>query len=239
MHYSKQRQRAQRRTSSYWYSVYLLYWYKSTNTDAARRLLQEGRLAEEIEILKSNKERSQGISAMAIENLNRYKYTCFASIKVQILTPEELRARKLGGLEDENSMLKLKLSSLTDELQNYKQGFIAIEEWKNKCAEMERENWKLKNDIENATSYGRVENNKCAEMERENCKLKNEVENANSRERVEKNKCADMEHENGKLKNDLENVSRSMEERETDFQRKEKDFLSLLKDKDKEIFWLR
>jgi hypothetical protein len=239
MHYSKQRQRAQRRTSRYWYSVYLLYWYKSTNTDAARRLLQEGRLAEEIEILKSKKERSQGISAMAIDNLNRYKNTCFASTKVQILTPEELRSRKLGGLEDENSMLKLKLSSLTDELQNYKQGFVAIEEWKNKCAEMERENWKLKNDIENATCYGRVENNKCAEMEKENCKLKNDVENANSRERVEKNKCAEMEQENGKLKNELDNASRSMGERESDFQQKENEFLSLLKDKEKEIFSLR
>jgi len=218
----------------------LLYWFtKSTNTDDARRLLQEGRLAEETEILKSTKERSQGISAMAIDNLNRYKNNCFASTKVQILTPEELRARKLGGLEDENSMLKLQLSSLTDELQNYKQGFVAIEEWKNKCAEMERENWKLKNDIENATGYGRVENNKCAEMERENCKLKNEVDNANSRERVEKNKCAEMEKENGKLKNELENASRSMEEREGDLQRKEKEFLSVLKEKEKEIFSLR
>ena len=61
------------------YSVYLLYWHKSTTTDAEGA----GRL--------------QGLRSGEVPRASRSilcrctQFTCFTSTKVQILTPEELR----------------------------------------------------------------------------------------------------------------------------------------------------
>ena len=56
---------------SHRYSVYLLYWYKSANTDAAGREVCAGVTVEEVPI--------------------GTQFTCFTSTEVQILTPEVLR----------------------------------------------------------------------------------------------------------------------------------------------------
>ena len=56
---------------SHRYSIYLLYWYKSANTDAAGGEVCAGVTAEEV--------------------LIGTQFTCFTSIEVQILTPEVLR----------------------------------------------------------------------------------------------------------------------------------------------------
>ena len=55
---------------SHRYSVYLLYWYKSANTDAAGREVCAGVTVEEVPI--------------------GTQFACFTSTEVQILTPEVL-----------------------------------------------------------------------------------------------------------------------------------------------------
>ncbi len=63
--------------SAYRHSVYLLYWYKSTNTDAAAAWLCLQRLS--------------GATETAVRGGTQF--TCFTCTKEQILTHEELRAR--------------------------------------------------------------------------------------------------------------------------------------------------
>ena len=66
----KEEDRGQLKTPKHRYSVYLLYWYRSTNTDAATR--------------------RTGTSWRPPRIRCQYLYfcTCFTSTKVQILTPE-------------------------------------------------------------------------------------------------------------------------------------------------------
>ena len=67
----------------FWCSFYLLYWYKSSNIDAKRSC----------------------VSGAACR-IRTSQVTCITSTKVQIMTPEELRAR--GGLSHKDTSAKVK-----------------------------------------------------------------------------------------------------------------------------------
>jgi hypothetical protein len=61
------------------YLLYWLYWYTSTNTDAAQTVLQQAAAG-------------AGVPREADGAGLTTHFTCFTSTKVQILTPEELRS---------------------------------------------------------------------------------------------------------------------------------------------------
>ncbi len=92
------RRRRRSRTKLAGYSVYLLYWYKSTNTDRSFPPQQNkaGGVLSLLALLVQKYKYGQKLSSAAEQSWRGAQFTCFTGTKVQMLTPEEPR-QKLAG----------------------------------------------------------------------------------------------------------------------------------------------